>query len=61
MTNFETLIQILFTHPNVKCLQFSNETEEDFGIIEFYYDDEKIGSTISIKFTCDEPFELKIH
>lgn len=60
MTNQETLAQILKTHPNVSFLHSYEEDEENWGKVEFFYQDDIMEGEIAILFDGDNPIEIKI-
>lgn len=61
MTNQEIIVQILRTHPNVSFLHSYEEDEENFGKVEFFYQDDIIvEGEITILFDDDTPFKIEI-
>lgn len=60
MTNQETFTQILKTHPNISFLHSYEEDEENWGKIEFFYQDDIMEGEIAILFDNDDPIEIKI-
>ena len=60
MTNFETLKQILSTHPKVQLLECNTENDYDFGRLNFIYEDEVMSVEVTILFNEDEVYETKI-